>query len=341
MKMFVRQATLTVHTAVVLTLVIVVMPSVCGASSEPSSRGETARGSVQAAAAAIPTTTTLPSGAVVPSTDVAACRGTSLQFQFIQNDSYAAAGSTISYLQIANVGGMPCSLKGYPKVSGLNSAGQPVAQADDTQCGFCWDIPYYKPPIVVLSPGEAAYVKIFGSDVNFPDCPVYNALSLTLPDDDVATVVSTPGGFAECGGSFAVGYIRPTQRPVVDPAHVTPCRAAALQVLGGGWWNAQAGTAVTDLNIENVGPVPCSLHGYPKVLGLNSAGVAVAQALERDSMGPYVSDIPYSKPPFVVLAYGEWAVVTLFGSDHNFPRLPAVGFTPLCRSPFPAMTSPR
>ena len=102
-----------------------------------------------------------------------------------------------------------------------------------------------------------------GSHVNFPDCPVYNALSLTLPDDDVATVVSTPGGFAECGGSFA-WLIRPTQRPVVDPAHVTPCRAAALQVLGGGWWNAQAGTAVTDLNIKTWAQCPARCTDTPR-----------------------------------------------------------------------------
>lgn len=193
-----------VRIVVVSALVVGVLLSACGA-----------RGGVQAAAATMPTTATLPSGIVVTSTDVAACRAASLQFQFIPNESYGAAGTTVTYIRIANVGGMPCSLEGYPKVSGLNSVGHPVARASDAQCDFCFDTPYYKPPIVEVAPGEAAYVKVFGYDVNLPNCAVYNALSVTPPGDDMATVVSNLGGFDACGGSFSVGYIRPVVGPFV------------------------------------------------------------------------------------------------------------------------------
>ena len=295
-----------------------------GLRDQPNANDGTATRDVAAASQIIgapTTTTTLPSGAVVSSTRVAPCRASDVRF--ITPNPAAAAGTVIGYLGIVNLGGVRCSLQGFPKVLGLNSAGVPVAQAHDNQCGYCWDTPYYSPPVVVLSAGEASHVPVFGSDYDdYPGhCADYPTLSVTLPGDDVATVVSM--GLSACGGLFTVGYIRPGQLRGGGPlyphgTHVAPCRAADLQFLPVNTQEVPGGAVIADLEMENVGPMPCSLNGYPKVLGLNSSGVSVAQALERDSMGPYESDIYYSKPPNLVLAFGESAHATLFGNDHNF-----------------------
>ena len=203
-----------------------------GLRDQPSANNGTATSGVAEASAAAsastipnsttltaPTTTTLPLrwGAVVPSTDVAPCQSASVQ---ITPDGHAAAGTVIVYLGIVNVGNIPCSLEGYPKVLGLNSAGLPVAQALELDRGFAWgEYPYPRPPIVVLAPGETAHATVFGNDYDFyggmdgaADCPFYPGLSVTLPGDDVAKVVSMTNNFegvAGCGGAFSVNFVRP------------------------------------------------------------------------------------------------------------------------------------
>jgi hypothetical protein len=229
MKIFAWQAAPKVRTAVLLAVGIGVLLSACGAPSAQSSRAKSTRGSAEAAARAaappitnqtplkIPTTTTFPQGAVVRSTDVAPCRSATVQVTSPVH--FAAAGTVIVYLQVVNVGNIRCSLEGYPKVLGLNSAGLRVAQAVEHDSGFAWgEYPYPQPPIVVLAPFEAAHATVFGNDYNFSpaDCPVYPALSVTLPGDDVVTVVSMTDsgnnpGLINCGGSFKVNFIRPGQ----------------------------------------------------------------------------------------------------------------------------------
>ena len=199
-----------------------------GLRDQPSANNGTATSGVADAAASpitdptpltIPTTTTMPPGAVVSSTDIAPCRSAAVQITTPVR--FGAAGTDVLYLQLVNVGSIPCSLEGYPKVLGLNSAGLPVAQAVEHDLGIAWDSPYPQPPIVVLAPGEAAHATVFGNDYDFyggvdgaANCPFYPALSVTLPGDDVAKVISMTisgggPGFPSCGGEFNVNFVRP------------------------------------------------------------------------------------------------------------------------------------
>ena len=62
---------------------------------------------------------------------------------------------------------------------------------------------------------------MFGNDYDFyggvdgaANCPSYLALSVTLPGDDVAKVISMTNyggspGFPSCGGEFSVNFVRP------------------------------------------------------------------------------------------------------------------------------------
>jgi hypothetical protein len=221
MPMFVWQAAPKVRTAVLLAIGIGVLLTACGAPSVQSSLSETTHGRPEAVASPItnqtpitvPTTTTLPPGAVVPSTDVAPCQSAAVQVTSVR---FGSAGTVVNYLQVVNVGNIACSLEGYPKVLGLNSADLPVAQAVEHDSGFAWDSLYRQPPIVVLAPGEAAHATVFGNDYNFSPatCPVYAALSVTLPGDHVAKLISMTDygggpGFLSCGGEFNVNFIRP------------------------------------------------------------------------------------------------------------------------------------
>jgi len=110
----------------------------------------------------------------------------------------AAAGTGVVTIRIEDTSSLPCSLKGYPVVTFLNSAGTPL-HVTVSHTGI-WPPGV---PRIVLPPGEAASAGfiILSSDIqqNSTPCPVATSISVTPPNMSasfkVDTAIQVPGIF--------------------------------------------------------------------------------------------------------------------------------------------------
>ena len=105
-----------------------------------------------------------------------------------------------------------------------------------------------------------------------------------------STSATSPGAST---GSTATGSGQPTaSSPTATAPSATTTHAATAAACTGGQLRVSAGTVgagagqrYVPLVFTNVGPLPCTLYGYPGVAGLDSAGHQVTQA-RRESGWP-------------------------------------------------------
>ncbi len=102
----------------------------------------------------------------------------------------AAAGTGVVTIRIEDTSSLPCSLKGYPLVTFLNSAGTPL-HVTVSHTGI-WPPGV---PRIVLPPGEAASAGfiILSSDIQQTStpCPVATSISVTPPNMSASFKVNT------------------------------------------------------------------------------------------------------------------------------------------------------
>ncbi|MGH3632051.1 MAG: DUF4232 domain-containing protein [Sciscionella sp.] len=141
-------------------------------------------------------------------------------------------------------------------------------------------------------------------------------------------------GLAGCGGSSSAQQFTPppatasttvvttvtppptvvttvTPPPVTaTPTHTSTCLDTEIVVTanGPGFGLGHAGVAVL---FTNTGSVPCSLHGYPGVAGLDAAGHETVQA--RRTPNGYIGGVMDGGEPTAVLAHGQTASALVEG----------------------------
>ena len=162
-----------------------------------------------------PTTTTTNAEQV----SVATCK--SDQIAVVAITAGVGAGSTYQELGFLNVSTSPCTLKGWPSVTLLNSAGVQAGQSTPSLTA-----PGTAPPAsVTLSPGDAATATVQGSDGSVTyssSCATYPWFLVTPPGITQATppgsslttkvAVGLPistSGFHVCGPTRIISPVTP------------------------------------------------------------------------------------------------------------------------------------
>jgi Protein of unknown function (DUF4232) len=111
-----------------------------------------------------------------------------------------ARSSHASYLlSFTNTGQIACQLTGYPAVTVLSSAGQPVLRATVTPNGYLGGV-RSKPGTVLIASGQPASALLEGEliDINGNRCPRRPGLAITPPDGTLPARI--PVATAICGG---------------------------------------------------------------------------------------------------------------------------------------------
>lgn len=94
------------------------------------------------------------------------------------------------------------------------------------------------------------------------------------------------------------------------PTHTTTCLDTGIMVTANGPGFALGHSGVLVL-FTNTGPVPCMLHGYPGVAGLDAAGHETVQA--RRTPSGYIGGVRDGGEPTVVLRHGQTASALVEG----------------------------
>jgi Protein of unknown function (DUF4232) len=147
------------------------------ASPSDSTASGTTAGTTTSGAAATGAATAAPPG--TPPDDGSGserCRLDQLAISIGGGDG--AAGRYGIVLVFTRTGAASCYLQGYPGVAGLDAAGNQVAQARRAPTG--------QPARVDMPPRATASALLSGSNVpsdGGPDCPVYEGLLVTPPDE--------------------------------------------------------------------------------------------------------------------------------------------------------------
>lgn len=128
----------------------------------------------------------------------AKCEGTALAVS--AGGPGVAAGHYGFPLLFRNTGPAPCTLRGYPGVAALDSAGRQVTQANWTPQGYLGGLAFTDTslPEVVLAPGQTGSALLEGTDNpvgTATSCPSYPALLVTPPNTTTSTrlAMSMPG----------------------------------------------------------------------------------------------------------------------------------------------------
>jgi len=160
-----------------------VSPSATGALPTQEVSGaptQTAAGT----ATAMPSPTTTPGG----SGEAPPCKTSQLTVALV--DSSAAAGTEGGWLQFTD-SAAPCSMQGWPGLVGVTASGSTTtAQHSDSELTFP---AITSPPLVTLSPGDAAYAAFTGTDTQpgSRTCgPPYQSLQVAPPADTSSVVIS-------------------------------------------------------------------------------------------------------------------------------------------------------
>jgi hypothetical protein len=154
-----------------------------------------------------------------PAPGTATC--TAAQLTVTANGSAAATGHSELIVELANRGPAPCTLSGFPTVSGTVGSGAVVHGVDTTNVFLGMANPGSGPSPVTLAPGVAAWVPL-----NFLDnpingavsCPSFSSFTVRPPDVDRTYTVQAPDG----------GAGRP---PDCDGIRVPPVLSAAAAVI--------------------------------------------------------------------------------------------------------------
>jgi hypothetical protein len=112
-----------------------------------------------------------------------------------------AAGHWGTILLFRNSGSSGCHLQGYPGVAGLDANGKQATQARRTAGGYIGGSPAGEPQRIELAAGATASALVEGSNVpegNATDCPTYQGLLVTPPDETHSVHLS--GGGRGCSG---------------------------------------------------------------------------------------------------------------------------------------------
>jgi Protein of unknown function (DUF4232) len=163
----------------------------CASSTTPAAGDTTATAPTSVAAASptsAPTTGTAtttagdsPSRTAPPGSGaVLACANTDLTVTV--SPAGVGLGHVGSIIVFTNGSEHRCSLRGYPGVAGLDSAGRQVTQALRSPSGYLGGS--YTVSVVVLAPGGRASALVEGTDVptsRATSCPIYPRLLVTAP----------------------------------------------------------------------------------------------------------------------------------------------------------------
>ncbi len=121
--------------------------------------------------------------------DVPACGNTDVTVEV--GASAAGLGHVGSVIVFINSSDQPCTLLGYPGVTGLDSAGREVTRALPTLSGYLGGS--YTEATVLLAPGGDASALVEGTDVptgTATACPDYPGLLVTGPGQTTPHSVS-------------------------------------------------------------------------------------------------------------------------------------------------------
>lgn len=167
------------------------------AAPAPSGAGASPGSASQDSASQAPQATTAPA-----STAGMPCRGQALAGRLASSDG--AAGHIHLVVALRNIGGVECTLDGFPTVGLVAEDGSalPVRATHDGDLAF----PARKPSTVVLAPGEVASFDLGFSHVpagGQTSCPAAQSLAVTTPGDSHPVPVQV--GADPCdGGHLAV-----------------------------------------------------------------------------------------------------------------------------------------
>jgi Protein of unknown function (DUF4232) len=120
-----------------------------------------------------------------------------------------AAGSFYYELQFSNVSAKPCTLRGYPGVSAVDSSGHQLGSAASHD-------PMFAPTTIVVRPGRTAHAVLRITDVNvFPPatCKPVRAAGLRVFPPNTSRSAFVPLAFHACSqkgtGYLSVRTVRP------------------------------------------------------------------------------------------------------------------------------------
>jgi hypothetical protein len=151
--------------------------SACGSSGTPS-----ATTGVSTTTARAPTSTTASTTTTAPTTTTAAtavCGGSALTMAAA--GASAAAGTQEITFSLANASSMACTMRGYPGMQLLSSAGSDLPTTVDRGGGLSFE--NVGVSAVTLAPGQVAYFNLGFSDVvaEPPACSSATAAEITPP----------------------------------------------------------------------------------------------------------------------------------------------------------------
>jgi hypothetical protein len=127
------------------------------------------------------------------------------QVRISESPGVPGMGHFSDLIQVTNVGGRACDLRGFPTVGLLNSSGVQVATAvqNDAALGG----PTNRAP-VRLGVGEAATAQLAGTAVPLgaaTSCPTYASYAVILPQSGGSAVFEGP--LADCSGLYTTSFV--------------------------------------------------------------------------------------------------------------------------------------
>ncbi len=98
-------------------------------------------------------------------------------------------------IRLKNRSNTSCKIDGYPKVTALDAAGNPVENAREAICGYLGGLQCDgRPTAVNVAPGQSASALVEGSALSSAKtCPVYAAFEVTPPGLTQATTIRLTG----------------------------------------------------------------------------------------------------------------------------------------------------
>lgn len=109
------------------------------------------------------------------------------------------AGHSSTALLLRNNGSGSCTVRGYPAVTALDSAGNTVTQAQQTPNGYMGGLMNGQPPTITLAPGQAASAlfETLNANRDGTACKPYAVLRVTPPAPQ-SEPVTIDWGLAGC-----------------------------------------------------------------------------------------------------------------------------------------------
>lgn len=164
-----------------------------------------------AAPPAAPSPATAAAVDAVPSGPPRPCTAANLDIR--AGDTDAAVGNRSLSIVLANRGGAPCTLEGWPQVALLDSAGGEIGSVRTVEVEGTYLAPSAPPAEVLVAPGAEAWFAIGYAAAGAGDGPCPRASRLLVVPPGAGDALSVAVELAPCGGQVRVTPLRAGSTP--------------------------------------------------------------------------------------------------------------------------------